>query len=336
RDAGTRGPVTAPHPAGARRPESGVPDVPAPPPSQGGEGGRGDAEGARAEPGPGGDVRPAAAAAGPVPPGRVLVRARRGAQRVERDRARDPAERPRGPREGRRDGVPRPARGRRDDPPGIRAAGERYVRPASPGRPARRDDGRRRVDRRPVPAGAREGRRAGAREDGRGDRGEQGRGDEDVRQREARREIRRSAPQAPPEDLTLTPRGPGSGRRSGSARSIRARAAPGASSRTGGAAGRPRRLARTVPGTGFRPQGTLLRTTTVCRGSRTGLRRSGSTSRAGTSGSRRSGTALDVGCSGGSGCTTPRGCRGRSGRTCSPAPVGRCTSGGHRASSSSA
>src|SRR5439155_991208 len=51
------------------------------------------------------------------------------------------------------------------------------------------------------------GRRAGAREDGRGNRGEQGRGDEDVRQRDARGEVRRGAPQAPPEDLTLMSRG---------------------------------------------------------------------------------------------------------------------------------
>src|SRR5881628_272507 len=69
----------------------------------------------------------------------------------------------RGPREGRRDGLPRPARGRRDDPSGIRAAGERHIRAASAGRPARRDDGRGRIDRGAVPAGAREGRRAGPR-----------------------------------------------------------------------------------------------------------------------------------------------------------------------------
>src|SRR5436309_12980234 len=40
RDAGARRPIAAAHPAGALRPEPGVPDVPAPPPSPGGEASR--------------------------------------------------------------------------------------------------------------------------------------------------------------------------------------------------------------------------------------------------------------------------------------------------------
>src|SRR5207249_2342479 len=125
RDAGTRGPVTPAFPARAGRTEPGVPDVPASLAPERGERGRGDPEGTRTKPGPGGDDGTPAAAASPLPPGGVLVRARRGSQGIERARPRDPAERPRDAREGRRDGVPRPARGRRDDPTGIRTAPER-------------------------------------------------------------------------------------------------------------------------------------------------------------------------------------------------------------------
>src|SRR5207249_501702 len=63
---------------------------------------------------------------------------------------------------------------------------------------------RRRLHRGPVPAGAGQGRRLGPHEDGRGDRGERGGGDEDLRQREARGQIRGGTPEAPPEDIAVT------------------------------------------------------------------------------------------------------------------------------------
>src|SRR5205809_645789 len=83
---------------------------------------------------------------------------------------------------------------------------EGHVRDARAGRPLRRDDGRGRLDRGPVPAGAREGRGLRPHEDRRGDRGEQGRGDEDVREREARGQVCGGPAEAPPEDLTLKSR----------------------------------------------------------------------------------------------------------------------------------
>src|SRR5439155_18232720 len=95
RDAGTRGPVTAAFPARAGRAEPGVPDVPASLASERGERGRGDPEGTRAKPGPGGDDGAPAAAASPLPPCGVPVRDRRGSHGAERARPRDPPDTPR-------------------------------------------------------------------------------------------------------------------------------------------------------------------------------------------------------------------------------------------------
>src|SRR6266480_2069926 len=164
----------------------------------------GDPQGPRPHPGPGGDGGPPPPPARAVPRGRVLVRARVGPQGIERDRPRHLPEGKGGPREGWRDRVPR--RPFRDgaDPEGVGAQGQIDLRDAPPGRPPRRDDGRGRLHRGPVPQGAGQGRRLGPHEDGRSDRGEPGGGDEDLREREARGQICGGAPEAPPEDVPLT------------------------------------------------------------------------------------------------------------------------------------